>query len=414
MSYANSFIEAFKIKPIFRTMRKISILVMLSLLAQKGLAQSVTIDPRNATNKIIEMKSTSGGILIPRMTSVQRNNIQSLPEGLLVYDTDIKSFFFVQSGFWKGIFGEISLPYSGTYNIANASGFYLLNNENSVTANAGKFEAPYGIGIHGIGGDMAGKFISAGGRGIYAEGAIAGEFYGGNGIGVKIDVNGNNYNSLVIPRGRVGIGTLSPSALFQVKGSINDYLWETTANETPNTSDITVGLRVNQQYIDSPETAKVMFGTKTNHPLNFFTNDNFNSPDMTLYNGKVGIGTTSPSASLEVYGSTILSGITNITPIEANDADDGVVKVFSPPNGGNSFQYLALDKDGIQTRSHSITFPVIKTEQNLKLNPYGGNVGIGTRSDDINSTLSLQNQQVVLMELRFLKVQLIQVIFIME
>ncbi|WP_435356721.1 hypothetical protein [Emticicia sp. SJ17W-69] len=274
-------------------------ILIFNLLVQISFGQSVTIDPRNS--KIIDNKSSIGGVLVPRMTTTQRNAIQGTVEGLLVYDTDAKTFFYIRNGIWKSINGEITLPFSGAYSNAITSAFSLLNNDNSTTANAGKFEAPYGIGVHGIGGDIGGKFISAAGRGIYAEsggGGFAGEFYGGNGIGVKIDVNGNIYNSLVIPRGKVGIGTLTPSALFQVKGSINDYLWETTAKEAPNTSDITVGLRVNQQYVNSPETAKVMLGTKSNHAFNLFTNDNHASPDMTIFNGKVGIGTETPTHPL--------------------------------------------------------------------------------------------------------------------
>jgi hypothetical protein len=49
------------------------------------------------------------------------------------------------------------------------------------------------------------------------------------------------------------------------------------------------------------------FGTRTNHPLHFFTNNA--QPQLTLLqNGNVGVGITAPAAKLEVAGNTNLNG----------------------------------------------------------------------------------------------------------
>lgn len=48
-------------------------------------------------NAILEMQSTSQGVLVPRMTTVQRNAIAAPTEGLLVYDMDVNCFFFYES-----------------------------------------------------------------------------------------------------------------------------------------------------------------------------------------------------------------------------------------------------------------------------------------------------------------------------
>lgn len=48
-------------------------------------------------NAILEMQSTTQGVLVPRMTTVQRNAIAAPSEGLLVYDTDVNCFFFYES-----------------------------------------------------------------------------------------------------------------------------------------------------------------------------------------------------------------------------------------------------------------------------------------------------------------------------
>ncbi len=48
-------------------------------------------------NAILEMQSTTQGVLVPRMTTIQRNAIAAPSEGLLVYDTDVNCFFFYES-----------------------------------------------------------------------------------------------------------------------------------------------------------------------------------------------------------------------------------------------------------------------------------------------------------------------------
>lgn len=48
-------------------------------------------------NAVLEMQSTTQGVLVPRMTTVQRNAIAGPTEGLLVYDIDVNCFFFYES-----------------------------------------------------------------------------------------------------------------------------------------------------------------------------------------------------------------------------------------------------------------------------------------------------------------------------
>ncbi len=54
---------------------------------------------------MLDVSSTTAGILIPRMTTTQRNNISpaAAQEGLTVYDTDTKSFWFYDGSDWVEI-----------------------------------------------------------------------------------------------------------------------------------------------------------------------------------------------------------------------------------------------------------------------------------------------------------------------
>lgn len=85
----------------------------------------------------------------------------------------------------------------------------------------------------------------------------------------------------------------------------------------------------------------------------------------------------------------IVDGTTNISPIVANSASDGALRIYSPMTGQvfTGSQFLDIDKDAIQSRKVG-TFPnFIKSEQTLRLNPYGGNVGIGTADNSVSATL---------------------------
>jgi hypothetical protein len=56
-------------------------------------------------NSILEMQSTSQGVLVPRMTSTQRLAIAVPTEGLLVYDITVDCFFFYETttATWKNL-----------------------------------------------------------------------------------------------------------------------------------------------------------------------------------------------------------------------------------------------------------------------------------------------------------------------
>ncbi|KQW99182.1 hypothetical protein [Flavobacterium sp. Root420] len=54
-----------------------------------------TVTP-NASS-VLDISSTTQGILAPRMTTVQRNAIATPADALLVYDTDVKSFYYYNS-----------------------------------------------------------------------------------------------------------------------------------------------------------------------------------------------------------------------------------------------------------------------------------------------------------------------------
>ncbi|MEO7487307.1 MAG: tail fiber domain-containing protein [Ferruginibacter sp.] len=116
---------------------KISIVLLLLVLLVKmpATAQNIGINATGAspnTSAILDVSSTSKGLLMPRMTSAQRNAIATPAEGLKVYDTDTKTFWF----------------YNGTGWVQSATGsavnFWSLNGTNIFNNNASNV----GIGLN--------------------------------------------------------------------------------------------------------------------------------------------------------------------------------------------------------------------------------------------------------------------------
>jgi trimeric autotransporter adhesin len=94
--------------------------------------------------------------------------------------------------------------------------------------------------------------------------------------------------------GNVGIGTLTPAEKLTVVSASNVVGFAHTNGTVKLGSVLT--------------TTGAFFGTATNHPLNFRTNNN-GSQIILLTNGNVGIGTTTPLGKLDVRGDSYLNGV---------------------------------------------------------------------------------------------------------
>jgi len=76
---------------------------------------------RPDSSAALEIKSTSRGMLIPRLTTSEMNAIPSPKEGLMLYNTTDSVFFFYSSGSWNEI-GEIPSEISDSSRLADDDG----------------------------------------------------------------------------------------------------------------------------------------------------------------------------------------------------------------------------------------------------------------------------------------------------
>ncbi|MDF2188745.1 hypothetical protein [Paraflavitalea sp. CAU 1676] len=125
-------------------MKSLYLSVAIILAASATFAQSVAINNDASVahaSAALDIKSSTKGLLIPRLTTAQRTAIAAPAKGLLVFDTDVNSFWFHNGTQWINLAaaqgaGGFALPYAGTASSAN-NVFSLRNTGNGATLFAG-------------------------------------------------------------------------------------------------------------------------------------------------------------------------------------------------------------------------------------------------------------------------------------
>jgi hypothetical protein len=231
-------------------MKVIILFVFCLFMANFAYAQGVSIstDASTADNSaMLDVKSTSKGLLIPRMTQAQRTAIASPATGLLVFDTDSEQFYFYTSGVWTAIpKTESALHYIGTSYLGQTSGVgsvgttegtsnnlhnvyignHVGNANTSASENVGIGEyalANVSTGGGNIGiGKYAGSIITTGTNNTivgHNAGVIANGITNATAIGANALASANN-TVILGNNANVGIGTPSPADKLHVVGKL--------------------------------------------------------------------------------------------------------------------------------------------------------------------------------------------------
>jgi hypothetical protein len=209
---------------------------------------------------------------------------------------------------------DIGFLYSGSNSTSNALtfGFPTLGTVMTIQANGG-----VGIGTgtpqHPL--DVVGTIRSTqNGTGyIQTNGTVslATKTVGAGFLGTTSNHNlvlyTNDFDRItILSTGNVGVGTSSPSYLLDVNGTINtNGLFRSSTNGTgysQNNGTVTTSIKT---------TGGGYIGTESAHSFILYTN---NLDRMTiLSNGNIGIGTATPSTTLDISGSLQASGAVTIT-----------------------------------------------------------------------------------------------------
>ncbi len=303
-----------------------------------GLTAQVAINTDGSTadeSSALDVQSTERGLLIPRMTQTQRENISDPATGLLVYQTDGTKGFYYNMGTpaspdWIGLSSTLITQ------IADADGDTKVQVESTPDADSIHFEAngtkamtitPNGhVGI-GTSAPVQKLSIEGGnllvdayqteetgisfrnGHSLYNLGILTYD-HGGSGLtpdgltisgfdGVSFSTGSNyrNVRMIVDAAGNVGIGTTSPVAALDVNNRIIARGWG---------AEPTSGIGLELGYVSGA--GRIMAYNRATHQYSSIYIGGGNQ--LVVHSGgNVGIGTTTPEGMLEVgntFGGTIV------------------------------------------------------------------------------------------------------------
>lgn len=210
-------------------MKKVLLISLLLVGLQRSWAQNVgigTSTPNNAA--LLELQSSSKGLLIPRMTVFQRLSVTSPTEGLLVYDTETHSLWHYNSttSYWEEHLKTNSPQANIWQSAGNAN--YLNNASDNRVVLVGGF-IPFNVGNTM---EVYGK-ANASGYGLFVKHAVGNTGTGiyslmeGGGAAGRFTISNTNNSETALTASTTGTGA---AGLFMVNNDLSsgDALIATT------------------------------------------------------------------------------------------------------------------------------------------------------------------------------------------
>jgi hypothetical protein len=211
-------------------MKKCYLTIVLLILFSGIMAQSVGIGTESPdTTAILDLQSTRKGLLIPRMTFTERNNIVRPAKALLVYQTDSIAGFYYNTGDasspdWLNLASydlQQNMNTNGHWISGDGSNSGLFLKDGFLGINTNKPDMPLTIQANSLSGEMIGLYNQ------YANSSASYLFR------IPIEQNlrsrfeiAQRVGPIITPRfviadnGNVGINTTDPQAKLEVNGSV--------------------------------------------------------------------------------------------------------------------------------------------------------------------------------------------------
>ena len=301
-------------------MKKYLLLVFLlvAMSNKKSSAQNVAINNSGSiadNSAILDVQSTTKGLLVPKMNQAQRNLISSPAVGLLIYQTDvIPGYYFYNGGSWI------------QFSTGTATNYWALNGTNiysGVTGNVGigtsaptaKLQLAGNMKINGnnsleLGAGIT-KESNAGKIGYQLFTADAVDIVGAGTTGLNRKIKFWNEGGAFFA-GKVGIGLNNPASMLTILSNTINSANNTDVLQVAGSNPMQVFSNeggVNVAYLKgvtnlapTPQYPKqgLEIGATPNNSI--YLSANYGPVLTVASNNNVGIGTTNPTYKLSVNG----------------------------------------------------------------------------------------------------------------
>jgi hypothetical protein len=390
-------------------MKKIVLFSFLAFCTIKGFSQSAEIKPNQ-------------GISVPQFTTIFINSMTTQPKGTVVFDKDLNIMKYWDGSQWQSMSGGSS---QWTTNGSD------INNSNAGNVGIGTNTPLTKLQVEGTSIIATNTLIDPD---TYPDKVISGRIADGTGW-ESIGIGGKNAN----PGQAWAIGSVNGDVSIAAGDGVNDnslqtgLILDTQRNLllTPFGGNVAVGVNASKAKFEvtSPHTTTALFGSTStgislqqNWPTVGFNQyrdasnvqryigdgyafGNFMNPSTGIMAWHaIGTGTADNPTPTEVqamtldqYGQLKVNSLSAINP--ASQLGVGGSKLTAVSTGGSFsvghgessggpfplFTNYSLQMDGSRIQATSGLFSSSSTR--LLLNPFGGNVGINTGSNAVNSTL---------------------------
>jgi len=340
-------------------------------------------NPAPAASALLDVKSTTRGILIPRMTMAQRDAIISPVAGLLIYQTNSTPGFYYYSGGWNPIGANSTLSNLGATTKINANLTPGVNNSLTLGTTAMRWKNIYTYTITFADGTSQSTAASASSQ-------------------WKSSAANIYFNT-----GNVGIGTNAPTSKLHVVGNQTLAGNLTFTSGTQSIQFANPGTTPNPMMLmfasGTANMARMVIAHSPGYPdwgLQYadvsdqfdFVAAGLSRMTVNLSSGNVGVGTNAPTSRLHVVGNQTLEG--NLTFIDGTQS----IQFANPGTTPNPMIFLFASGTSNAARmviAHSPAYPTWGLQYNdngdqfdflgagtsrMSINLSNGNVGIGVAS----------------------------------